>query len=203
MQKVLVWLLDKLLIISLAILLLAFGLIVYDLINSNGGDQLGFFMLKHFDSKIFSLDQDYIQSPTENNFYVYPQAIYFSAFGDFGTLFTFLLKLIPIGLFAFIIWSLWGFVYEIRKANFFTSNNVKALNRVGVSLILLEVIEWFNQLIGSYYFRKIVLGEQSARFSVNFLPDLGSYVVIGFLVLLIATAFKEGLKLKEDQELTI
>lgn len=102
------------------------------------------------------------------------------------------------------IFCLIQFFYLIRNINrgdIFSWKNVKFLRRLGVSLILLFICSFATIMIGNYEAAR-VLELNGCEYS-NIFAFSDPTFVLGFIALLVAEVFAIGLKMKEEQELTI
>jgi hypothetical protein len=103
---------------------------------------------------------------------------------------------------------------NIERGEVFTEQNFRMVRGIGVILIVSSLINalhgvWAAYVIGSYFNAHVTLtgmlsglhvgGAQSARFSIS--GDNG--LVVGCLVLVVAEAFRQGLKLKTENDLTV
>lgn len=102
------------------------------------------------------------------------------------------------------VFCLLQFFYLIRNINrgdIFSWKNVKFLRRLGVSLILLFICSFATIMIGNYEAAQ-VLELNGCEYSNLFVFSDPTFV-LGFIALLVAEVFAIGLKMKEEQELTI
>lgn len=102
------------------------------------------------------------------------------------------------------IFCLIQFFYLIRNINrgdIFSWKNVKFLRRLGVSLILLFICSFATVMIGNYEAAQ-VLELNGCEYS-NIFAFSDPTFILGFIALLVAEVFSIGLKMKEEQELTI
>lgn len=102
------------------------------------------------------------------------------------------------------IFCLIQFFYLIRNINrgdIFSWKNVKFLRRLGVSLILLFICSFATIMIGNYEAAQVL--ELSGCEYSNIFAFSDPTFVLGFIALLVAEVFAIGLKMKEEQELTI
>jgi hypothetical protein len=122
-------------------------------------------------------------------------------------MFPFLIVLVIImGFSIYLIHLLLQFVKSALNEEFFSHSNVDRIRLMGFILIGLGILNsiakiWLNWVSRSYFDTDIM---EVATVRVNFTPDLlTSTVFIGVIALIVAQAFDHGLKLKEEQELTI
>ncbi len=112
---------------------------------------------------------------------------------------------IILGLYIFFATLLYKIVKSSQAKDFFNLKNVFRLRLIGFSLIGLDIL---SRLIG-FFTRRFYdnwfdpEGLHSGS-SVRVVPDLfNNWIFLGLFVLILAQAFDHGLKLKEEQELTI
>lgn len=109
-------------------------------------------------------------------------------------------------MYFYILMLLGRLVRSVKKNNFFTYHNVKRLRIIGVTILASQVFNWFTAYVKGWFFDNYLVSTDithTMSISLN-LPDLfSSPIVIGLLILIISEAFAHGLKLKEEQELTI
>jgi hypothetical protein len=114
-----------------------------------------------------------------------------------------------------IIFILRKFVHSLNDENPFTLQNVKRLQIIGILLLLIEPLLWImryflTELVESYVTHTIfTLGSIAGKvgywvgFNIASGVFLSSWITVGFIVLVIAEVFRQGLKMKEEQDLTI
>jgi Protein of unknown function (DUF2975) len=109
-------------------------------------------------------------------------------------------------LFYFVIVQvLYKLVLSAKEKEFFSIKNVLRLRALGFGFILITLSQNVysritKNLVNKYFESDII------RFDVNrisLIPDINSTLFLGLMILIIAQAFNQGLKLKEEQELTI
>ena len=113
---------------------------------------------------------------------------------------------VPIMLvYILIIYQMYLLVRSAEEGNFFISANVKRLNRLGFGFLLLSLHSYVSDRIGMFYYNKFVLGKEwLTNMSINFLPKVfDSFFFTALIIFVLAQAFKQGVNLKEEQELTI
>ena len=96
------------------------------------------------------------------------------------------------------------FFYLIRNINrgdIFSWKNVRFLRKLGWALILLFICTLGTTVIGNYEASQ-VLQLNGCEFSYTFAFSDATFI-LGFISLLVAEVFAIGLKMKEEQELTI
>lgn len=102
------------------------------------------------------------------------------------------------------IFCLLQFFYLIRNINrgdIFSWKNVKFLRKLGWALILLFICTLASIVIGNYEASQ-VLQLNGCEFSYTFAFS-DATLILGFISLLVAEVFAIGLKMKEEQDLTI
>ena len=88
---------------------------------------------------------------------------------------------------------------------FFTYKNVKRLNYIGAAFLFLSIHDYVSDRIGIYFYNKLVLGKPwLTTFPVGFSGSIfESFFFTALMVFILAQAFKQGVNLKEEQDLTI
>lgn len=107
--------------------------------------------------------------------------------------------------FAYILWFLQiilNIVQDVRNHNAFSNLNIVRLKRAAWLLILSPI---FSSLLHLIFL--LVIGytyELPEGLTFNWVEDIDyDFMVIGFLLYAIAIAFAEGLKMKQENELTV
>lgn len=113
------------------------------------------------------------------------------------TIFT--LILFVVGIFCLI--QFFKLIRNINRGDIFSWKNVKFLRKLGWSLILLFICTFSTIMIGNYEAAQ-VLTLEGCEYSNTFAFSDPSFI-LGFIALLVAEVFAVGLKLKEEQDLTI
>ncbi|WP_176723296.1 DUF2975 domain-containing protein [Roseivirga misakiensis] len=136
-----------------------------------------------------------------------PKNYYFSIFGEELPFYLSKLPLIGISTAVFLFISLLvKLLRSIEEREFFSLANVKRLRYMGLTFMIVQVAVWvYRWLYISFIDKNLVIEGMykiSSGFSLNF-DFIYSYFFLGLMILLIANAFEHGLKLKEEQELTI
>ena len=90
---------------------------------------------------------------------------------------------------------------SVLASIFFSWKNVKFLRKLGVSLILLFICSFTTIMIGNYEAAQ-VLELKGCEYSNIFAFSEPTFI-LGFIALLVAEVFAVGLKMKEEQDLTI
>uniref|UniRef100_UPI004047B12E DUF2975 domain-containing protein n=1 Tax=Roseivirga sp. TaxID=1964215 RepID=UPI004047B12E len=110
------------------------------------------------------------------------------------------------GFSIYLIHLLLQFVKSALNEDFFSYENVARIRLMGFILIGLGVFSsifkvWLNWISRSYFDSDMM---EVASVKVNFTPDvLTNTLFMGLIALIVAQAFDYGLRLKEEQELTI
>jgi hypothetical protein len=112
-----------------------------------------------------------------------------------------------------IIFILRRFVHSLDKQNPFIIQNVKRLQVIGFLLLLIEPLRWIaryflTQLLDNYFIHTFHRGfverfGYSIGFNLASVGYISSWITVGLIVLVIAEVFRQGLKMKEEQDLTI
>lgn len=95
---------------------------------------------------------------------------------------------------------------SIEERDFFSNANVKRLRYMSLILMVGEVASWMYRRLLSIFINNSFEIEGMFKVGRGFsfsLDSIFSYFFLGLMILLIANAFEHGLKLKEEQELTI
>jgi hypothetical protein len=100
---------------------------------------------------------------------------------------------------------LYKLVDSSREQDFFNSKNTKRIRLLGLGIILFALIEKCSRYLYEYYFDKYFELENVDVIGSSFSLSVGIFnpIMLGVMILIIAQAFDYGLKLKEEQELTI
>lgn len=109
------------------------------------------------------------------------------------------LVMIIAGIFCLI--QFFKLIRNINRGDIFSWKNVKYLRKLGWALILLFLCTFFTIVIGNYEAAQ-VLELKGCEYSNIFAFSDPSFI-LGFISLLVAEVFARGLKLKEEQDLTI
>lgn len=110
-----------------------------------------------------------------------------------------------------MVWLLWLFLayqlflvlFDLRRDIFFVPDNIRRMRKMGYSLLLIAFlfIPDFNYE-GYQTLEKSMILEY--RLSIHFFdPIFLLYVIIAFIMLVLAFIFKEGSQLKQENELTV
>lgn len=120
------------------------------------------------------------------------------------------LSLIIVGFILLVLFTLRAFVMSLQRNETFTRQNIKRLQRIGVLFLMIEPFRWiakyfFNQWLISYFSLEVV--SRSLAYQLGYALGNGKFVLnwifVGLIVLVIAEVFKQGLKLKEEVDLTV
>lgn len=109
-------------------------------------------------------------------------------------------------MYFYVLVLLGRLIRTAKKNNFFNYQNVKRLRIIGVIILVSQMFNWLTAYVKGWFFDNyLVSTDITHTMSISLsLPDLfSSPIVIGLLILIISEAFAHGLKLKEEQELTI
>ncbi len=117
---------------------------------------------------------------------------------------------VPSLLFGLALWYLLhliiGLLKTIEEREFFSTDNVRRLRIMGFMTIAFSILSWVYGHVVKYFLTHYIEVEGvfhiSNKFTFN-LSFFNTYFFLGLMILLIANAFDHGLKLKEEQELTI
>lgn len=94
---------------------------------------------------------------------------------------------------------------SIETRDFFTYQNVKRIRFIGLMVVGFSVLKWvysllLNTILFDVFHLQGVSDVGSFSFSLNF---FNSTFFWGLMILLVANAFEHGLKIKQEQDLTI
>lgn len=111
-----------------------------------------------------------------------------------------------VGSIYFFLQLLIGLLKSIEEKEFFSIANVKRLRAIGLLIIGFSIVKWIYSMIVSYFLTSALQIEGLYKVSSGFILNMGffkSLAFLGLMVLLVANAFEHGVRLKEEQELTI
>lgn len=120
-------------------------------------------------------------------------------------LYAYILSLIPLVSYFFLSLLLLKLVISAQKGLFFQKENVLRLRIIGCLLLAWEIMNFAKKKYSDFIFDRYLESDMLYRSGFNIsLPDvLNNPAFAGVLVLILAQAFEHGLKLKQEQELTI
>ena len=113
----------------------------------------------------------------------------------------FLINLVVSGLILWVIYVLWKIVQSVKQKNPFIVLNGRRLRIIAFSMIGIELSQGLANLIKMLYlaprlqFETIII---QSKIYVSF-----HVIVAGLVILVIAEAFRIGVEMKEEQELTV
>lgn len=116
------------------------------------------------------------------------------------------LALMIFGIFIYFIQLLLQFVRSASEEDFFSIKNVVRIRNMGFLLIAIGIATVVQKLVVNLLLRELFISESLnlARVKISIIPNVFSNTIfIGFIVLIIAEGFSHGLKLKQEQDLTI
>lgn len=108
--------------------------------------------------------------------------------------------------YLYFLTALLRIIRSVLSNEFFSQANVVRLRSIGFILIGFGIIRIVYKWVSSNLFYKYFESEipNSTGLRVDLFPSIfGNTIFVGLIVLVIALAFDYGLKLKEEQELTI
>lgn len=118
-----------------------------------------------------------------------------------------LLLLLLLGNFIFLMYQFYrifsGLKYSLKQGTFFYRNIHMHIKRVAFSLFVFSGLMILNKAFFIYSIKKIEMMDQTIHTSISIGSDTFLNVFFGLVILLIGELFKEGLKLKQESELTI
>lgn len=115
------------------------------------------------------------------------------------------LLLLVVGLYFFLD-LLIRLLKSIEEREFFSWENVKRLRMIGFLVIGLSIGKWLFSVLKKYFLSTTLDIEGLSAVRWHFSLNIGffdSLLFLGLMILLVANAFEHGLRLKEEQELTI
>lgn len=107
-----------------------------------------------------------------------------------------------IGLFIYMIVELVRFVININKSHIFVSDNAKRLRRFGICLLLIAALQITSGVIEDIMLSCLGLTLTGYEVTTYWIIPWGN-MLLGFLALLMAQVWDIGLRMKEEQALTI
>ena len=117
------------------------------------------------------------------------------------------LVLLLFGNTLFIIYQFYkvfaGLKHSLGQGTFFYSNIHKHIQRIAYSLLVFSGLMILNKIFFLLTIEKIKIMDQTLDTSITFGSDAVLNVFFGLVILLMAEVFKEGLKLKQESDLTI
>jgi hypothetical protein len=123
--------------------------------------------------------------------------------------------LLPRTLLIFVLpWMLFGLLRKIcarvEQGEIFSEANFRSIRNLGLLLVGWSLADvalafWANRWIGDYLVRSAAISGLDATLTTasNSISDPLDTLVTGLLVLLVAEAFRQGLALKKENELTV
>ncbi|HEY0742917.1 MAG TPA: DUF2975 domain-containing protein [Chryseosolibacter sp.] len=103
-----------------------------------------------------------------------------------------------------------AFIFSVRKNETFTLQNIKRLQRIGILFLLIEPYQWIASAIRKEWILthfNIESVSKGLGYRVGYLLGSGKFlwnwILVGLLVLVIAEVFRQGMKLKEEVDLTV
>ena len=117
-----------------------------------------------------------------------------------GILWKFLCSVLIITGFIMVVFNIVKIVLAVNKSVIFEWINVKRLRRIGVGFVIIFVIDTIASIVQKNVALKLIEIENYKIINSSY--D-GSILMFGMISLLVAEIFAVGLKLKEEQELTI
>jgi len=113
--------------------------------------------------------------------------------------------LVGISVVYFIADLLIKLLKSVENRDFFTFDNVKRIRIIGLIIISYSILKWIYSRVLSYVLFDLfnIKGVVDIRNSVWSFDFFSSTLFLGLMVLLVANAFEHGLKIKQEQDLTI
>lgn len=136
---------------------------------------------------------------------VYQQAIVMAPDHDFyvkSFICEVVLTVISIVLYCFALWLLGKFVININKSHIFESSNVKILNRFGICMLIIALLDCVSGFVQTQMVETAGLVRQGYDFAAVWEVPWGTFL-IGAIALLLGQVWSLGLQMREEQDLTI
>lgn len=208
-QKTILFIVKWILLITLALPSVAIVFHTYGILFKYKAQQMDFELpYKNSSDKIFELNRDKIKAIDkleggEMNLSI--KNFSFSIYGEIGKVEALLFNVPVMLVYILIIYQMYLLVKSAEGGFFFIAENVGRLNYLGLGFLFLSVHTYISDRIGFLYYNKFVLGKEGiTNFSFSFLPNIfDSFFFTALIVFVLAQAFKQGVNLKEDQDLTI
>lgn len=110
--------------------------------------------------------------------------------------------------FFIILFIVRRFVHSLKAGTPFTLQNVTLIKTVGMMVLLIDPLRWICSYAVRYWIDEnfIINYSKSTAYNIGYSIGSGyswSLILTGLLVLVIAEVFKQGLVIKEEQDLTI
>ena len=201
-QKISIWIINGVMVVSMIALI--FSVITVTQISQkgdNGWVEIGKLRLEDVNKYIPDENlQLKIKNPdlTHSRLRITHASLYISG-ADVNINWSAMYFIIRIGLFLF---SLYLVREIIRSADYpFVMSNVKRLKIIGALLILGGFIEKFESIVGQWFVRRsydLVGLEIQSEADINL-----SFIIGGLFMIVVAQVFKQGIKIREEQELTV
>lgn len=102
--------------------------------------------------------------------------------------------------FIMIIFNFSKMIYSVKKSVIFDWINVKRLRRIGIGFLLLFTVVSGMKI---YYNRMTIDLVEMENYDIVTSSINGTYLLFGMISFLVAEIFAMGLRLKEEQDLTI
>lgn len=208
-QKVILFVVKWILLITMAIPTVAIVLHTHGILFKYKAQSMDFELpYENQSDKIFELNRERvaaIDKIDDYNMSLSVKNFSFSIYDEIGKVEALLFDVPIMLIYLFIIYQMYLFVRSAERGTFFVSANVKRLNYLGFGFLILSVHSYVVDRIGFLYYNRFVLGKEwVSNISIQFLPDIfDSFFFTALMIFVMAQAFKQGVNLKEEQELTI
>lgn len=118
------------------------------------------------------------------------------------TIWTMLITPLQFCLLAIILWKFLRFILNVSKSRIFVDQNVRYLRQISFALIAIAFVQLIGGLLQDYLFGLFSFAGEG--YDISALWDFPwSNLLIGVVALLLAQVWAYGIKIKQDQELTI
>lgn len=194
----------KLFAIVIAVFALGFA------ISGNFEAPLGFtlddgYRVEAYDESSSFLTAEY-KGRTYSNVTIRPKSFYLDM-GDFpiSNYLMLTVMLVAISMVYFISDLLIKLLKSIENRDFFNFDNVKRIRIIGLIMISYSILKWVYSKVINYVLFDLfnIRGVVDVSNSVWNFDFFNSTLFLGLMILLVANAFEHGLKIKQEQDLTI
>lgn len=136
---------------------------------------------------------------------VYQQAIVMAPDHDFYTtsfICEVVINVVNIVLYCFALYMLARFVININKRRIFEDSNVKILNRFGIIMLVIALLDCVAGFVQTQVVQTAELVREGYEFAAVWVVPWGTFL-IGAIALLLGQVWSLGLQMREEHDLTI
>ena len=208
-QRVVLVVVKWVLLITMALPIFALFFHTYGILFKYKYQQLSFTMpYKNNSDEVFTLNKERVTAIDKLNDYKMNLSVNdfsFNVYDEVGKLEALLLDIPVMICYIILLYMMFLLVRSAEKNVFFTYKYVKRLNYIGAAFLFLSIHDYVSDRIGIYFYNKLVLGKPwLTTFPVGFSGSIfESFFFTALMVFILAQAFKQGVNLKEEQDLTI